>query len=249
MTTQLPVLEPRIDMRAPDVSDAVAAAALLVDPIRAVDPADARATGRICVCEMAAALGERENNVSNHLARLRDAGLVRASRHEAERAVPLLRARRGRGGCRTSRSRRRPPMTTLAVRRVHVPFWPTVGMAAVAWLIAWMVNLPLANWAAYDLLALPEGSQFGDAVAFFLYDVPKVLLLLGGIVTARLVPALLRVARTGAARRWPDAASLPGDRGGGGVRGRDPVLLLLGGAPVHRLRRGRGPARASRSPS
>mgnify|MGYP006191275145 CR=1 FL=1 len=33
--------------------------------------------------ELAAAIGERENNVSNHLARLRDAGLVRASRHEA----------------------------------------------------------------------------------------------------------------------------------------------------------------------
>jgi DNA-binding transcriptional ArsR family regulator len=32
---------------------------------------------------MAAALRERENNVSNHLARLRDAGLVRASRHAA----------------------------------------------------------------------------------------------------------------------------------------------------------------------
>ncbi len=34
-----------------------------------------------CVCEMAAALGERQNNVSNHLAKLRRAGLVRASRH------------------------------------------------------------------------------------------------------------------------------------------------------------------------
>jgi DNA-binding transcriptional ArsR family regulator len=33
---------------------------------------------------MAAALGERQNNVSNHLARLRDAGLVRASRHGAD---------------------------------------------------------------------------------------------------------------------------------------------------------------------
>ena len=36
--------------------------------------------GPVCVCEMAAALGARENNVSNHLAKLRDAGLVRASR-------------------------------------------------------------------------------------------------------------------------------------------------------------------------
>jgi DNA-binding transcriptional ArsR family regulator len=33
---------------------------------------------------MAAALGERQNNISNHLARLRDAGLVRASRHAAD---------------------------------------------------------------------------------------------------------------------------------------------------------------------
>ncbi len=74
-------------------------------------------------------------------------------------------------------------MTSLTMRRVHVPFWPTVGLAAIAWLVAWFVNLPLANWAAYDLLAFQEGSQFGDAVAFFLYDVPKVLLLLGGIVT------------------------------------------------------------------
>ncbi len=74
-------------------------------------------------------------------------------------------------------------MTALTVRRIHVPFWPAVGVAIVAWLIAWLANLPLANWAAFELLALQEGSQFGDAVAFFLYDVPKVLLLLTGIVT------------------------------------------------------------------
>jgi DNA-binding transcriptional ArsR family regulator len=30
---------------------------------------------------MAATFGERDNNVSNHLAKLRDAGLVRAARH------------------------------------------------------------------------------------------------------------------------------------------------------------------------
>jgi hypothetical protein len=32
---------------------------------------------------LAGALGARENNVSNHLARLREAGVVRGSRHEA----------------------------------------------------------------------------------------------------------------------------------------------------------------------
>ena len=79
----LPLLAtPRLDLPAPDVSDAVAAAGLLADPTRA-GILRLLADGPHCVCEMAAALRERENNVSNHLARLRDAGLVRASRHAA----------------------------------------------------------------------------------------------------------------------------------------------------------------------
>jgi uncharacterized membrane protein YraQ (UPF0718 family) len=73
-------------------------------------------------------------------------------------------------------------MTAIALRQAHLPFWPTVGLAVVAG-FAWFVTLPLANWVAYDLLGLEQGSQVGDAVAFFLYDVPKVLLLLTGIVT------------------------------------------------------------------
>ncbi len=83
MSFELPVLPvPRLDLKAPDVADGVATAALLADRTRAVILRMLR-DGPHCVCEMAAATGERENNVSNHLARLRDAGLVRASRHEA----------------------------------------------------------------------------------------------------------------------------------------------------------------------
>jgi DNA-binding transcriptional ArsR family regulator len=83
MTTQLPIVgEPRFDLPAPDVNDATAAAALLADRTRA-GILRMLADGPHCVCEMAAALGERDNNVSNHLAKLRDAGLVRAVRHEA----------------------------------------------------------------------------------------------------------------------------------------------------------------------
>lgn len=79
----LPVLaSPRLDLPAPDVADAASVAALLADTTRA-GILRLLADGPHCVCEMAAALGERENNVSNHLARLRDAGLVRASRHGA----------------------------------------------------------------------------------------------------------------------------------------------------------------------
>ena len=83
MRAELPVVcVPRFDLKAPDVAAAVATAALVGDPTRASILRMLR-DGPHCVCELAAALGERENNVSNHLARLRDAGLVRAARHEA----------------------------------------------------------------------------------------------------------------------------------------------------------------------
>jgi uncharacterized protein len=74
-------------------------------------------------------------------------------------------------------------MTTLAGRQAQLPFPAVVTLGSAVWLAAWLVNLPLANWAAYDLLGLERGTQFADAVAFFLLDVPKVLLLLTGIVT------------------------------------------------------------------
>jgi ArsR family transcriptional regulator len=81
---ELPVLpELRLQVVPPDVKDVAASAALLGDPIRAGIIA-ILASGPHCVCEMAAALGERQNNVSNHLAKLRRAGLVRASRHMAD---------------------------------------------------------------------------------------------------------------------------------------------------------------------
>jgi ArsR family transcriptional regulator len=84
MSTQLPVvIAPRLDLAAPRVDEALAAASLLADGSRAGILRLLR-DGPHCVCEMAAALGERQNNISNHLARLRDAGLVRASRHAAD---------------------------------------------------------------------------------------------------------------------------------------------------------------------
>jgi ArsR family transcriptional regulator len=81
VTTELPVLpELRLDLAAPDASEVAALAAVLGDPVRAGIMA-LLGSGPHCVCEMAAALDERQNNVSNHLAKLRRAGLVRASRH------------------------------------------------------------------------------------------------------------------------------------------------------------------------
>jgi len=81
---ELPVLPGlRLEISAPDVTAAAAAAAVLGDPVRAGILA-LLGTGPHCVCEMAAALDERQNNISNHLRQLRRAGLVRASRHKVD---------------------------------------------------------------------------------------------------------------------------------------------------------------------
>jgi len=60
--------------------------------------------------------------------------------------------------------------------------WSIVGAVAVIWWIAWRALEPLANWITYDLIGLAHGSQLGESVAFFLYDVPKILLLLTGMI-------------------------------------------------------------------
>jgi uncharacterized membrane protein YraQ (UPF0718 family) len=58
----------------------------------------------------------------------------------------------------------------------------TLTVAAIAWLIAYNVIEPLAAWITYDVLGLAHGSQLGESLAFFLYDVPKILLLLSGMI-------------------------------------------------------------------
>jgi uncharacterized membrane protein YraQ (UPF0718 family) len=50
------------------------------------------------------------------------------------------------------------------------------------WALVYSQLLPFAKWLTYDVAALQEGTRFGSAVEFFLYDTPKVLLLLTLVV-------------------------------------------------------------------
>ena len=52
----------------------------------------------------------------------------------------------------------------------------------VIWVVAYSYIQSLANWLAYGLFGLAKGSRLGESVAFFLYDVPKILLLLSGMI-------------------------------------------------------------------
>ena len=67
----------------------------------------------------------------------------------------------------------------LALPRRHPRLFLVV--AAAAWMLAYLALLPVAAWLAARLPLAPA-SHFRDAVRFFLYDTPKVLLLLAGVV-------------------------------------------------------------------
>jgi uncharacterized membrane protein YraQ (UPF0718 family) len=73
-------------------------------------------------------------------------------------------------------------MITLALRRVHPPFWIGVALAVGAWLVAWLALAPAVDWLMATL-GVDTTAGLGASVAFFLFDLPKVLLLLVGVVT------------------------------------------------------------------
>lgn len=75
-------------------------------------------------------------------------------------------------------------MTTLALQRAHPPFWLLVGVGIAVWVIAWVLLAPAVDWLTTDVLGLDTSEGFGASLAFFLFDLPKVLMLLVGVVTA-----------------------------------------------------------------
>ena len=73
------------------------------------------------------------------------------------------------------------PSASPASHRQAGRIYGMVALAVVAWLAAYALIQPLANWLAYSAFQLPQG-KLGESVAFFLYDVPKILLLLAGMI-------------------------------------------------------------------
>jgi uncharacterized protein len=76
-------------------------------------------------------------------------------------------------------------MTTLlapTTRQDNKRIFAMLAMALIVWLIAYNFIQPLADWFSYSAIGLGRDSRLGESVAFFLYDVPKILLLLSGMV-------------------------------------------------------------------
>ncbi len=67
----------------------------------------------------------------------------------------------------------------------HKPQWQMGALLVVitaVWFTVYNLIQPLANWITYSLFHIQSGSHLGDSVAFFLYDIPKILLLLSGMI-------------------------------------------------------------------
>jgi hypothetical protein len=75
-----------------------------------------------------------------------------------------------------------PGAVTTAGRHESLRLVVGLGLVALAWAGAYVALRPLADALTYDLLRLSRDSHLADSVNFFLYDTPKVLLLLTGIV-------------------------------------------------------------------
>jgi uncharacterized membrane protein YraQ (UPF0718 family) len=76
-------------------------------------------------------------------------------------------------------------MATLPARFTHAVERRTfvwLALAVLGWLAAYNIIQPLSTWITYSMLGLAEDSRFGESLAFFLYDVSKIMLLLSGMV-------------------------------------------------------------------
>lgn len=57
-----------------------------------------------------------------------------------------------------------------------------LALAAAVWIVLYSQLQPLADSLTFGLLGLDPASPLGSALNFFVYDVPKILLLLGGMI-------------------------------------------------------------------
>jgi len=74
---------------------------------------------------------------------------------------------------------------TLAERirpRTTTARWLGMGVAVVAWVTLYALNLPFWDWLVLDVVGLDPESRLGSGVHFFFFDTVKIALLLVGII-------------------------------------------------------------------
>ena len=62
----------------------------------------------------------------------------------------------------------------------HLP--ALVVLLGIIWWLIWGQLQNIADWLTYDLIGIQLDTHLGESVSFFLYDVPKILMLLAGMI-------------------------------------------------------------------
>ncbi|MCI0711754.1 MAG: permease, partial [Chloroflexi bacterium] len=74
----------------------------------------------------------------------------------------------------------------MAIKTLHLTherrYFGLAAIAAVLWMVAYQNLRPFADFVTYNLLGLNKASHLGTSLNFFVYDVPKLLLLLAGMI-------------------------------------------------------------------
>lgn len=73
----------------------------------------------------------------------------------------------------------------LTVTPPHKSGWqlPTLTiLLGIIWLLLWPQLQNISDWLTYDLIGLQPNTRLGESVNFFFYDVPKILMLLAGMI-------------------------------------------------------------------
>ncbi len=65
---------------------------------------------------------------------------------------------------------------------LFVPSWVKTGLTTIIWFALYKNLAVIAKWLTYSLLGFTLGSHIGSAVEFFIFEVPKVLMLLVVVV-------------------------------------------------------------------
>ena len=73
--------------------------------------------------------------------------------------------------------------SNISSKRMSFPKeWFFVITAALVWVFLYMTILPFWDWVIYGLAGLDEKTNIANSLHFFVYDVTKLFLLLGGII-------------------------------------------------------------------
>lgn len=73
-------------------------------------------------------------------------------------------------------------MNIVTFNQKNVQAFLLVGLLAIGWAILYVNLSYAADWITFRLLGFGEDAHLGQSVNFFVYDVPKILLLLSGMI-------------------------------------------------------------------